>query len=251
MAERRMFHSAVVESDAFLDLPVGAQALYFHLGMHADDDGFVNGPKQIARTIRRPPRELKLLVDSGFLLDFDGIVVIKHWLVANTLKVDRIKPTQYPEVASKLYIMDNRGYTLEPMKGQKSLLVLREEKLESKRNPKVREGKVREGKVREDKITEDNLREDKTAVAVSPDEPEFAAAADTYNELNFMKGKLGKGVVLLSQQQMEELLEEMGLDSFDYYVEKLADYILRKDAKVKNHYATIRKWWQEDRSVKI
>ena len=49
MAERRMFHSAVVESDAFLDMPAGAQALYFHLGMHADDDGFVNGPRQIAR----------------------------------------------------------------------------------------------------------------------------------------------------------------------------------------------------------
>ncbi len=59
MAERRMFHSSVVESDAFLDLPAGAQALYFHMGMHADDDGFVNCPKQILRKLRRPQKDLQ------------------------------------------------------------------------------------------------------------------------------------------------------------------------------------------------
>ena len=67
--------------------------------------------------------------------------------------------------------------------------------------------------------------------------------------MNFMKGKLGKGVVLLSERQVEALLEKMDIDSFDYYVERLADFILVKQAKVKNHYATILKWWEEDRSV--
>lgn len=249
MAERRMFHSAVVESDAFLDLPAGAQALYFHLGMQADDDGFVNGPKQIARKLRRPPKELRLLADSGFLLDFDGIVVIKHWLVGNTLKTDRMKPPRYPEIASQLYIKGNRGYTIMPEPGLQNLLESRLEKLDSKRNPKVREGKVREHKVTEDKIRKDNLREYNPAVAVDPDEPEFAAAAETDNSLKFLGGKLGKGVVLLSERQIEDLLEKMDLDGFDYYVEKLADFILTNQAKVKNHYATILKWWEEDRSV--
>ena len=242
MAERRMFHAAVVESDAFLDMPAGAQALYFHLGMHADDDGFVNGPRQIARKLRRPPRELQLLADQGFLLSFDGIVVLKHWLVGNSLKADRMKPLNYPEIAEKLYVTDNRLYSLRPV--GENLMKRRTERLDSKRNPKVRKGNVRENKIKED-----NLREDKTADAVFSGEPEIAATADTENALNFMKGKLGKGVVLLSERQVEELLDKMDIDSFDYYVEKLADFILAKQAKVKNHYATILKWWEEDRSV--
>ena len=33
MANRRMFSLDVVDTDAFIDMPVTAQALYFHLGM--------------------------------------------------------------------------------------------------------------------------------------------------------------------------------------------------------------------------
>lgn len=248
MAERRMFHSAVVESDVFLDLPAGAQALYFHLCMHADDDGFINGPRQVARKLRRPPRELQLLCDSGFLINFEGIVVVKHWLVGNTLKIDRLRPPRYPEIAEKLYIKDNRAYTLEPEPGFENLLRSRLEKLESKRNPKVRKGKVRKDNLREDKIKEDNLREYNSSVDEDPDEPDLAAA-DTDTSLKFMKGKLGKGVVLLSQMQQADLLEKMDIDSFDYYVARLADFILTKQARVKNHYATILKWWEEDRRL--
>jgi hypothetical protein len=249
MAERRMFHSAVVESDAFLDMPAGAQALYFHLGMHADDDGFVNGPRQIARKLRRPPRELKLLTECGFLLDFDGIMLIRHWMVGNSLRLDRMKPVNYPHLAEKVFVTGNREYTPVFQEGFENLLEMRERKLATKCQPKVREGKVKEGKVTEDKISEDKLREDNTAVAVVPAGAGTAAAADRDNSLKFLEGKLGKGVVLLSQQQIEDLLEKMGLDSFDYYVERMADFILNKQAKVKNHYATILKWWEEDRSV--
>lgn len=249
MAERRMFHSAVVESDAFLDMSAGAQALYFHLGMHADDDGFVNGPRQIARKLRRPPRELQQLADAGFLLNFDGIVVLRHWLVGNSLKADRMKPLNYPEIAEKIYVTENRLYTLETVKSTENLLTRRTQRLESKRNPKVREGKVKEDKLKEDKVAEDKISEENAADADPAREAGAAAAADIENSLNFMKGKLGKGVVLLTQQQIEDLLERMGLDSFDYYVERLADYILTKQARVKNHYATILKWWEEDRSV--
>lgn len=62
MADRRMFHKNVVESDAFLDMPTSAQALYFHIGMYADDDGFVNGPRRIARLIGASNEDLQLLI---------------------------------------------------------------------------------------------------------------------------------------------------------------------------------------------
>lgn len=82
------------------------------------------------------------------------------------------------------------------------------------------------------------------AAAADTQSDPAAAAAET--ALKRMNGELGQGVVNLSQRQMELLLEEMGLEMFDYYVRKLSDFILKNDASVKNHYGTIRRWWQED-----
>lgn len=249
MAERRMFHSAVVESDAFLDMPAGAQALYFHLGMHADDDGFVNGPRQIARKLRRPPRELQQLADAGFLLNFDGIVVIKHWKVANSWKSDRLQLPRYPEIAKNLYIKETKDYTLDKPKKGKNLLQVKKN-LIKQTGIQTDSQKKREKKRREEKKREENNVEEveKSGFPGGIRQGDFTAA-DRDNSLKFMEGKLGKGVVLLSQEQIEDLLNKMGLDSFDYYVERMADFILSKQAKVKNHYATILKWWDEDRSV--
>lgn len=71
-----------------------------------------------------------------------------------------------------------------------------------------------------------------------------AAAAEKY--VKSVGGELGKGVVFLSDRQVEELLGTMGIDCFDYYVDKLANFIIRNDAKVANHCETILKWWRED-----
>lgn len=136
MADRRMFHKNVVESDAFLDMPTSAQALYFHIGMYADDDGFVNGPRRIARLIGASSEDLQLLIDSRFLLAFEnGVVIIKHWRIANSLKNDRVKLPQYPELAARIYIKENRSYTDHPAEGAVSLLEHKQRYTESRRNP--------------------------------------------------------------------------------------------------------------------
>lgn len=70
-----------------------------------------------------------------------------------------------------------------------------------------------------------------------------------YNELKIMGGKLGKGVVKLSKAQSDALLDKIGFDMFNYYVERLADYIIESGAVVHNHYETILKWWTEDGKV--
>jgi len=64
--------------------------------------------------------------------------------------------------------------------------------------------------------------------------------------LEFMGGTLGKGVVLLSEAQRNALLDELGLDAFNHYISRLADFIIKNDASVGNHYETIRKWAKED-----
>lgn len=111
MAQRRLFSQAIVESDAFLDMPISSQALYFHLGMHADDDGFIN-PKKIMRMIGAPPDDLNVLLTKRFVLRFEsGVVVIKHWLIHNTIRQDRYKETMYLEEKSLLKLKENKAYT--------------------------------------------------------------------------------------------------------------------------------------------
>lgn len=112
MAEKRMFTQKIIDSDAFLDMPLSTQALYFHLNMRADDDGFVNNPKRIQRTIGASEDDLKLLIMKRFIIGFDcGVIVIKHWRMHNTLKKDRYNPTQYQDELASLEVKDNKAYT--------------------------------------------------------------------------------------------------------------------------------------------
>lgn len=112
MAEKRMFTKKITESDAFLDMPTSAQALYFHLNMNADDDGFVNNPKMIARIVGARNEDLKILEDRRFVLPFpSGVIVIKHWKMNNTIQSDRYKKTSYVEELSQLNVKDNKSYT--------------------------------------------------------------------------------------------------------------------------------------------
>lgn len=112
MAEKRMFTQKIIDSDAFLDMPLSTQALYFHLNMRADDDGFVNNPKKICRMVSASEDDLKLLIAKRFAIGFDsGVIVIKHWRMHNTLKKDRYNPTHYQEELAMLEIKDNKSYT--------------------------------------------------------------------------------------------------------------------------------------------
>lgn len=112
MAERRMFAKTVIDSDAFLDMPLSTQALYFHLSMRADDDGFINNPKKIQRTIGCSDDDIKLLIAKRFIIPFEsGIVVIKHWKIHNYIQKDRYKPTIYKEERASLLLKENNAYT--------------------------------------------------------------------------------------------------------------------------------------------
>ncbi len=112
MAEKRMFSMKIADSDAFLDMPLSTQALYFHLSMRADDEGFLNNPKRITRMIGASEDDLKLLIAKRFLLAFNsGVVVIKHWMMNNNLRKDRCNETQYTEEKSQICLKDNGSYT--------------------------------------------------------------------------------------------------------------------------------------------
>lgn len=108
MATRRMFSLDVVNTDLFLDMPVSAQCLYFHLGMRADDDGFIASPKQIMRMATCTQDDMKILVSKGFVIPFEsGIVVIRHWKQHNYIQSDRYRKTKYTEEKGRLELKDN------------------------------------------------------------------------------------------------------------------------------------------------
>lgn len=113
MAKKRMFAISIVDSDSFLDMPLSAQALYFHLGMRADDDGFINNPKGILRAISCNEDDLKLLITKNFVICFDsGIIVITHWKQHNTIQNDRYTPTNYKYEFEQLQSID-KTYSLQ------------------------------------------------------------------------------------------------------------------------------------------
>ena len=113
MAERRMFAKTIVDSDAFLEMPQSTQLLYFHFSMRADDEGFINNPKAILRSIGCKDDDMKILTMKKFIIPFEsGVVVIKHWKIHNYIQSDRFIPTKYKDEKAQLEMDENKAYRI-------------------------------------------------------------------------------------------------------------------------------------------
>ena len=113
VANKRMFSVDVTETDAFLEMPLTAQALYFHLGMRGDDDGFVSNPRSIVRVSGCSESDLATLAQSRYIITFrSGVIVISDWKVNNNLRNDRYKPTTFQDERSMLSETANKRYIL-------------------------------------------------------------------------------------------------------------------------------------------
>lgn len=152
MADRRMMSKTVIDTDMFLDMPISAQSLYFHLLLRADDDGFLKNIKTIMRTVGASPDDIKLLIAKQYLLLFEsGVVAIKHWRVHNVIRKDRYKPTTCDE--RNLIELDSSGeYKLLTTAGIPN------------GNPgKVRLGKVRLEKREKREVTQEEMSKEKNS----------------------------------------------------------------------------------------
>ena len=108
MANRRMFSLSVVDTDKFLEMPASTQALYFHLGMRADDDGFVSSPRKVLSFTNCTNDDLKVLISKGFIIPFEsGIIVITHWKRHNYIQSDRYRKTIHSEERKQLELVEN------------------------------------------------------------------------------------------------------------------------------------------------
>ena len=124
MADKRMFSRKLISSDVFLDMPLTAQGLFFHLCMRADDDGFVDAPNRIVRECQATPKDLEILERKRYILTFENsnVVLIKHWFLHNSIAKDRYTPTLYTDERSRVTLKcgkmypncsksDNKNYT--------------------------------------------------------------------------------------------------------------------------------------------
>lgn len=237
MAERRMFTKKITDSDAFIEMSSAAQALYFHLNQGADDDGFNNQIQMAMIKAHASTDDLKILMAKNFLIRFEsGVIVIKHWRMHNTLRKDRYNPTNYKEEFELLNVKENGAYTLD--------CDAKNERLPSGCQVTAT-GKVSIGKdsleLGKDSVVEGSIDAD---CDTDLDEDEAKR-----NELHCIGGTLGQGVVYLTDNQMEELIDKLGLDAYDRYLKRLSDYIIEKNAYIKSHYETILKWYKQDTKV--
>lgn len=112
MAQRRMFSKKITDTDLFLEMPLSSQALYFHLNMHADDDGFVANAKTIKRMTGASEDDLKILLAKQFIFSFEsGVVVIKDWKIHNYIRKDTYNSTIYGDEKKELVEDANGAYT--------------------------------------------------------------------------------------------------------------------------------------------
>lgn len=111
MANKRMFSQNVIENDNFLELSFEQQCLYFHLCMAADDDGFVDSPKRIAKVIGSSQKSIDALEMAGYVISFDsGVVLMSHWNINNMIRKDRYKATMYQKEKSECECDENGVY---------------------------------------------------------------------------------------------------------------------------------------------
>ena len=148
MAERRMFAKTIIDSDAFLDMPITARLLYYDLAMRADDDGFVNSPKKIMRIVGASQDDLRILAIRKFIIPFEsGIVVIKHWRIHNYIRKDTYNETKYKEERALLELDENGAYRQMNADASTDRQLAVDDSLTQVSIGKVSKGKVSTGKV--------------------------------------------------------------------------------------------------------
>ena len=207
MADKRMFTKKVTDDDNFMSLSSSAQALYLHLSMSADDDGFCNQVAVSMFKAHAGVQDLQALLEKRYIYQFEnGVIVIKHWRMANALRKDRYTPTAFQEELAQLELKDNGSYTWLPDGCQVVAKCL----------------------------PQDRLDKDRLDIC----EPD--AEASSSKKKKHQHGEFKK--VLLTDEEHQKLIDEFGSDRTERAIRFLDEYIAEKGYKSKSHYLAIRRW---------
>ena len=242
MAERRMFAKTIIDSDAFIDMPISARLLYYDLAMRADDDGFVNSPKKIMKFVGASVDDMNVLIARQFIIPFEsGVVVIKHWRIHNYIQKDRYKPTSYQDEMENLTLKNGAYYT----ENLPDVSNLDTECIQDvyEMDTQVRLGKDRLGK---DRIESTRAHARETLpLEISENDSSENIKPETPKKPTRHKYGTYKNV-LLTDEDMNKLKSEFP-DDWQGRIERLSEYIASSGKAYKNHLATIRAWAKKDK----
>lgn len=211
MAERRMLTKKVTDDDNFMQLSASAQALYLHLTMSADDDGFCNQVSVSMFKAHASVQDLEALLKKRYLIQFDnGVIVIKHWRMANALRKDRYTPTAFQEELAKLKIKDNGSYTWLPDGCQTVAACLPQDRIGKDRLDKDRLGK--------DSIEEGNLTISNDMVCRT----DVQRIIDAWNSLGL--GQIRKVIPGTERERLlKKRMKDYGVDEILRAIENIRD----------------------------
>ena len=218
-----MFSPDIVSADAFLDMPVSSQVLYFHLSLRADDDGFVT-PKMVMRLLGSGDDDLKVLIVKRFVLPFEsGVVVVKHWLIHNLIRADLYKETTYKKEKATLGLNEYGAYT-----------ELREGVTELKEIEPPEWLKIRRGEPRTAHVPFTALRLGKVRLGKdSKETTKVSVSKNTFGEFTN---------VSLAVEEYQKLADRYGRSATKQLIEELSTYSQSSGKKYKDHYATLLNW---------
>ena len=219
MGNHRMFTNTIIDSDNFLDMPLSTQALYFHLGMKADDDGFVGSPKKIVRSVNCTEDDLKLLIAKGFVICFDsGVIVITHWHIHNRIRKDRKKDTFFLSERQRLSLNESGVYTSD---------IQLDNQLTTKCQPTDSEMSA------QDKLSKDKLSKDNTTYSSAPADAQplfdYHSVIDSFNSVCKSLPKVLK-LTEKRRKAIKNAKRQLGEMSFDDLFEKVeqSDFLTGK-----------------------
>lgn len=231
MAQRRMFSKKITETDNFLDMPLSSQALYFHLNMGADDEGFIDKAKTIQRTIGASSDDLRILIAKGFVIPFDsGVVVIRHWRIHNYIRSDRFQSTMHQEEKKKIDFDETKIANIKAFQDVIPDVIPNGYQMDTQ----VRIGKDRLDKVRLDKVNNHNYTEVDDVELSVPDKKKPLSQI------------LKESDIKINDRQSQMLLEYIGLDNMTVDMIQYA-IELTEDAGANNfnYLNKILKSWKE------
>ena len=237
LATKRMFSKLVISTDDFVDMPSTAKVLYFYLMSEADDDGFVSNPRSIMRIIGASVDDMKILIAKQYVINFDnGLIVIKHWKVHNTIRKDTYKPTQH-RLEKAMLSVENGIYVTNPSQPCNEPVTDLSQPCNKSvpctlQNRTIDKNRLDKNRLDENRLDENRLDED--IVTDVPTKPK---------KVRHKHGEYQN--VLLTDEDMQKLQAEFPSD-WQERIERLSEYMASKGTSYKNHLATIRAWARKE-----
>lgn len=230
-----MFTKKITDDDRFYTLPSSTQLLYFHLSMAADDDGFNNQVSLAMFKAHASVNDLETLLDKRYVYQFEnGVIVIKHWRMANALRKDRYTPTVFQEELNRLGIKENGSYTFDI---DQSVLYIGNQ-MATKRQPNGNQA-VPQDRIDKDRLDKDSIDKDNN-INVSKDtlcctQNEIQRVVDAWNALNL--SKVNKVVPDTNRYVwLKKRMKEYGVDGVLQAIEnvKESDFLMGKTKEAFN-----------------